>query len=89
MYQSSLSSLLLSSSPFLLSKLRRSTSPLIYKPEAKKEFFIPSRKPNTAESKESTKVNDSFNASTIVSTLVEANKNKLISNLNQKNQKKV
>ena len=59
---------------------RRSSSPLIYKPEQKKEFYVPIKRP-IPENRDNTKVNDSFNASTIVSSLVEANKNKIISNM--------
>ena len=36
------------------------------------------------EDKDTTKVNDSFNASTIVSSLVSANKGEIINNLNKK-----
>jgi hypothetical protein len=42
---------------------------------------MPAKK-SGGEGRDNTKVNDSFNASTIVSSLVEANKNKLISNIN-------
>lgn len=56
---------------------------MIFKPEVKKEFFMPSRKTSTADSKDNTKVNDSFNASTIVSSLIEANKNRLINSHQQ------
>jgi hypothetical protein len=44
----------------------RSNSPLVYKPEVKKEFYIPKKTQQTKDSK----INDSFNASTIVSSLV-------------------
>ena len=61
---------------------KRSNSPLIYKPEQKKDFFMPFKKTTTTNDKNTTKVNDSFNASKIVSSLVEANKTKIISNIN-------
>ena len=46
---------------------------------------MPIKRPSTTtNNKDSTKVNDSFNASKIVSSLVEANKNKLINNVGNK-----
>ena len=53
----------------------------MYKQEQKKEFYMPAKKSVGGDGRD-TRVNDSFNASTIVSSLVEANKNKLISNIN-------
>ena len=60
------------------------SSPLIYKPELKKEFYIPKK----AQQAKDSKINDSFNASTIVSSLVEANKSKLMANTSAKKEKK-
>lgn len=51
---------------------------------------MPIKKPVTTNSnitKDSTKVNDSFNASKIVSSLVEANKGKIIGGGNQNKKK--
>ena len=73
---------------------KRSNSPLIYKPEHKKDYFVPTKRPstttnnNTNKDKDTTRVNDSFNASKIVSSLVYANKNKLINNANNPKPKK-
>ena len=54
---------------------------MIYKPETKKDFYLPAKRQSASNTiKDGGKVNDSFNASKIVSSLVEANKNKLISN---------
>lgn len=44
---------------------------------------MPTRKTSTTETKDNTKVNDSFNASTIVSSLIQANKNRLVNNHQQ------
>lgn len=57
---------------------KRSDSPLIYRPEQKKEYYIPPKKP-VPENKDTSRNNDSFNVSSIISSLVEANKNKLVS----------
>lgn len=57
---------------------KRSDSPLIFRPEPKKEYYIPKK---TVESKETSRKDDSFNASNIVSSLLEANKSKYVSSL--------
>ena len=51
---------------------------------------MPTKRPttSTANQKDATKVNDSFNASKIVSSLVEANKSKLMNNANNIKNKK-
>ena len=62
---------------------------MIYKPEHKKDYFVPTKRPTTSNNqKDTTKVNDSFNASKIVSSLVEANKSKLMNNANNLKNKK-
>jgi hypothetical protein len=62
---------------------KRSDSPLIYRPEQKKEYYIPPKK--VQENKDTSRNNDSFNVSSIISSLVEANKNKLVSGNNLAN----
>jgi hypothetical protein len=57
-------------------KRKREESPLIYWPEKKPEYYLPTKK-EPRETKDSSK-NDSINASNIISSLVEANKNKLL-----------
>jgi hypothetical protein len=57
---------------------------LIYRPEQKKEYYIPAKK-SVPENKDTSRNNDSFNVSSIISSLVEANKNKLVSGNNLAN----
>lgn len=54
---------------------------MIFRPDGKKDYYIPARKINTAASKEKQEnsKNDSMNVSNIISSLVEANKNKIVS----------
>lgn len=56
-------------------KNNREDSPVIYRPEPKKDYYIP--KKITKDQKDNSK-NDSMNVSNIISSLVEANKNKLV-----------
>ena len=56
---------------------KREESPLIYRPDAKKDYYIPIKKPAPKENKDSSK-NDSMNVSNIISSLVEANKNRIV-----------
>jgi hypothetical protein len=58
---------------------KRSDSPLIYRPEQKKEYYIPQKKVGVSDNKDNSRRDDSFNASNIVSSLLEANKNKYVS----------
>ena len=53
-------------------------SPLIHRPE-RKEHYIPVGRYRIESGKETTKNDQSFNASTIISSLVQANKTKLAS----------
>ncbi len=49
---------------------------MIYRPEKKPDYYLPAKK-EPRETKDSSK-NDSINASNIISSLVEANKSKLL-----------
>jgi 5'-AMP-activated protein kinase catalytic alpha subunit len=66
---------------------KREESPLIYRPDAKKDYYIPIKKPVPRENKDNSK-NDSMNVSNIISSLVEANKNKIVSSTRFGNAKK-
>lgn len=55
----------------------REESPLIYRPDKKAEYYIPQNTKKVREQKDTSK-NDSINASNIISSLVEANKGKLV-----------
>lgn len=48
---------------------KREESPLIYRPDAKKDYYIPIKKPAPKENKDNSK-NDSMNVSNIISSLV-------------------
>ncbi len=50
---------------------------MIYKPDSKRDYYIPMKKTSNRENKDNSK-NDSMNASNIISSLVEANKNRLV-----------
>lgn len=59
---------------------KRSDSPLIYRPEQKKDYYIPQKKISVSDNKDNSRRDDSFNASNIVSSLLEANRNKYVTN---------
>ena len=66
-------------------KERREDSPVIYRPEGRPDYFIPGRKP--AKDKDSSK-NDSMNVSNIITSLVEANRNKIVASNARTNPKR-
>jgi hypothetical protein len=52
---------------------------LIYRPNAEKTYYIPTKKTAVKDNKDNSK-NDSMNVSNIITSLVEANKGKIAAN---------
>jgi hypothetical protein len=52
---------------------------LIYRPNAEKTYYIPTKKTTAKDNKDNSK-NDSMNVSNIITSLVEANKGKIAAN---------
>ena len=65
---------------------RREESPIIYRPEGRQDYFIPGRR--AAGREKDTPKNDSMNVSNIITSLVEANKGRIVTGQGRTNPKK-
>ena len=59
-------------------KERREDSPLIYRPEGRKDYYLPTKKVQKEKENKDNSKNDSMNVSNIISSLVEANKGRIV-----------